>query len=383
MKNRRNVLTNAGGGGPLLTGTIEESKAFNCHSELRERAEALSGNVKHTCHAELVSASIQRCVLPVSMARFRNKFGMTGKGVGRICAFTMAEILLSLTIIGVVAAITLPSLTGNINERTWNTQRKALYARFSQAIPLMGAINGYADGETFISAGLNKVLKINNVCDSDHLEDCGIPSKITTLNAGIYSVPSPFTLQDLNEKFVSYSDSFGSYDQSNVEAVGFETQGGESIMLFYMPNCQAEMGETSDHFVQPKICVNMIFDLNGNKGPNTIGKDMGIMSVLYPSDSNVVMPYPNINDAGTGVEHADALKLCKQQDDEYRLPTRDELASIFINKNILGIPLANSWYWTSSVSSSLRAWDQSMASGRRRTRLKTEKVQNVKCVKRF
>ena len=42
-------------------------------------------------------------------------------------AFTMAEILLSLTIIGVVAAITLPSLTGNINERTWNTQRKALY----------------------------------------------------------------------------------------------------------------------------------------------------------------------------------------------------------------------------------------------------------------
>ena len=55
-------------------------------------------------------------------------------GYGRRIAFTMAEILLSLTIIGVVAAITLPSLTGNINERTWNTQRKALYARFSQAI---------------------------------------------------------------------------------------------------------------------------------------------------------------------------------------------------------------------------------------------------------
>ena len=311
------------------------------------------------------------------LSRFHNGL------VGLRSAFTMAEILLSLTIIGVVAAITLPSLTGNINERTWNTQRKALYARFSQAIPLMGAINGYADGETFISAGLNKVLKINNVCDSDHLEDCGIPSKITTLNAGIYSVPSPFTLQELNEKFVSYSDSFGSYDQSDVEAVGFETQGGESIMLFYMPNCQAEMGETSDHFVQPKICVNMIYDLNGNKGPNTIGKDMGVMSVLYPSDSNVVMPYPNINDAASGVSHADALKICKQQDDEYRLPTRDELASLFINQNILGIPLTSSWYWTSSVSSSLKAWDQSMVSGRRRTRPKTETAQKVKCVKRF
>ena len=64
-------------------------------------------------------------------------------GYGRRIAFTMAEILLSLTIIGVVAAITLPSLTGNINERTWNTQRKALYARFSQAIALMPALNGF------------------------------------------------------------------------------------------------------------------------------------------------------------------------------------------------------------------------------------------------
>ena len=61
-------------------------------------------------------------------------------------AFTMAEILLSLTIIGVVAAITLPSLTGNINERTWNTQRKALYSRMSQAIALMDSIKGYGLG---------------------------------------------------------------------------------------------------------------------------------------------------------------------------------------------------------------------------------------------
>ena len=68
-------------------------------------------------------------------------------------AFTMAEILLSLTIIGVVAAITLPSLTGNINERTWNTQRKALYARMSQAIALMPALNGYGTLKEESSSG--------------------------------------------------------------------------------------------------------------------------------------------------------------------------------------------------------------------------------------
>ena len=58
-------------------------------------------------------------------------------------AFTMAEILISLTIIGVIAAITLPSLQANINEKTWATQRKALYNRMSQAISLMDSLNGY------------------------------------------------------------------------------------------------------------------------------------------------------------------------------------------------------------------------------------------------
>ena len=111
----------------------------------------------------------------------------------------MAEILLSLTIIGVVAAITLPSLMGNINERTWNTQRKALHARMSQAIAMMPQLNGYGSvvsngeigygengysnitdtaAEAFVTEGLSKVLKINNICDADHLADCGLSTTV-------------------------------------------------------------------------------------------------------------------------------------------------------------------------------------------------------------
>ena len=43
--------------------------------------------------------------------------------------FTLAEVLITLTIIGIVAAITLPSLLVNVNEKAWNAQKKALYAR--------------------------------------------------------------------------------------------------------------------------------------------------------------------------------------------------------------------------------------------------------------
>ena len=134
-----------------------------------------------------------------------------------LSAFTMAEILLSLTIIGVVAAITLPSLTGNINERTWNTQRKALYARFSQAIALMPSLNGYGTlkeetdsagstsiedtaAETFVTAGLSKVLKINNICDNMHLSDCGLPDKINPYSGS--AIEFPTTMEEMNSVMV-------------------------------------------------------------------------------------------------------------------------------------------------------------------------------------
>ncbi len=177
-------------------------------------------------------------------------------------AFTMAEILLSLTIIGVVAAITLPSLTGNINERTWNTQRKALYARFSQALALMPNLNGYGTlvegndstsaidnaAETFVTDGLSKVMKINNICDFEHLEDCGIPDNITTLAGSTISNfnSSPYnTLVGFNNMFNGTfnngpNGSGGTeltYSQLDTKAAAFETANGESIFVYYNPKC--------------------------------------------------------------------------------------------------------------------------------------------------
>ena len=289
--------------------------------------------------------------------------------VGLRSAFTMAEILLSLTIIGVVAAITLPSLTGNINERTWNTQRKALYARFSQAIALMPALNGYGTlkeetdsagstsiedtaAETFITAGLSKVLKINNICDNEHIEDCGVPQKIVNLTASTMDMPA--TMGELNSQMISTGNTdFGtSFKMLDTKAAAFETQNGESILLFYNPNCVANMGESRNYFSQPKICANMIYDLNGAKGPNTVGKDIGFLTILYPADSVVVAPMP-YRQTFTGVSSTEAASACKKAGDEYRIPTKDELASLFINKNLLGSQAATSasshWFSSSKI----------------------------------
>ncbi len=286
----------------------------------------------------------------------------------RHCGFTMAEILLSLTIIGVVAAITLPSLTGNINERTWNTQRKALYARMSQAVALMPALNGYgtltedADGnitedtaaETFVTNGLSKVLKINNVCDADHFSDCGFPSKIIGLNNSSWDFPNELKTFNPMMNGSEVLDGMSlSYSMITGKGAAFETQNGESMVVFYNPNCVGDMGESSTYRVQPKMCANFVYDLNGTKGPNTVNKDIGFITVLYPSDSVVVAPvtlYRRVGDRFTWVE---AGRACASQSEEGRLPTVHEAMSLFYNKNLLspnstGGDAALSHMWTST-----------------------------------
>ncbi len=326
------------------------------------------------------------------------------------CAFTMAEILLSLTIIGVVAAITLPSLMANINERTWNTQRKALYARMSQAIAMMPQLNGYGEyegtntdgsvtttkdtaAEAFLTEGLSKVLKINNICDAEHLADCGIATSFTNLAGSIISWPTK--LSELNSMFtdsyIMYPGTSSSILYQNplkdvdTKVAAFETQNSESVALYYNPHCVNDLGEKLSHHSAPKMCANFVYDLNGNKGPNMVGKDIGFVTALYPTETNVVAPFPLPTNAagGVSVDLSTALASCSSQDVESRLPNRDELSAIFYNHLFLGIPLSGG-YWSGSVLSSgesRKAWYLLFRTGTRRYASQTESF-HVRCVKR-
>ncbi len=308
--NKKNVLTCTGGGGRLLSGKtyVTESRPAKC-------------------------------------------------GTGSAGGFTMAEILLSLTIIGVVAAITLPSLTGNINERTWNTQRKALFARMSQAVSLMPALNGYGTrnettenvAETFVTAGLSKVLKINNICDNEHLSDCGLPKKLTTLTGSVID-QFPKTFLELCPKFnFEPENNVNTYKFEDTKASGFETVNGESIALYYNPACNYEkLFAQTWGFVnsRPSVCANLIYDLNGNKGPNTVGKDIGVMTVLFASDSMVVAPTDFKTASSTN-----SAPNCKQFGEEYFFADAYNLIAYFVNSRLLlNEEQASAHVWASTKS---------------------------------
>ncbi len=346
-----------------------------------------------------VSKLVSNEVSKSSYVHYKHKFLLTYSPTYLLTskAFTMAEILLSLTIIGVVAAITLPSLTGNVNERVWNTQRKALYARFSQALALMPGLNGYGTyagsnlgsagsykvsvttdtaAEAFLTDGLSKVIKINNICDNTHLADCGIPTTYTNMAGSTISFPK--TLSEMNTSFTASANPQNYID---TKAAAFETQNGESIAVFYNPHCQADLGETTTHYVQPKMCVNFIYDLNGNKGPNAAGKDIGFVTALYASDPVIVAPVPlatNTSNGMTGFLQKDIAAVCSNNDSESRLPNKDELAAMFYNRDLLS--MTSSGYWSGSRTST-SGWGLNFLNGYRFV-ANDENSSFIRCIKR-
>ena len=334
---------------------------------------------------------------------------------GKKSAFTMAEILLSLTIIGVVAAITLPSLIGNINERTWNTQKKALHARMAQALALMPQLNGYggfttstnASGQAvetsgvaqaFITEGLSKVLKITNVCDSQKLEDCGVAPTYTTLAGGTKSVArdlltfDPLFSNTFSDQYKVNSASFN----YNTKAAAFEAQNGESIVLYYNPFCQDNKDIPTpaanswywDH-AQQYMCANFVVDLNGAKGPNKVGQDISFITAIYPNNPDVVAPDvlpAHGNDSNSykyddaNANTATATTICKKMGAEYRLPTLTEAMAMTYNRDLLGLDTSLG-FWSGSAVGSSHAWGVTMSYGSRTVHPRSY-TRAVRCLRR-
>lgn len=330
-------------------------------------------------------------------------------------AFTLAELLLSLTVIGIIASIVMPSILGNSNERAWVTQKKVIHTRFSQAMSMLPNLTGYGEvkgtyatynsgtntinpqhvdvdtaAETFVREGLSKVIKMTNICNHASLTDCGFPATISSAYGDSYALSSINSIGKLNEQFTSrrsvYRNSIIQYEQLDTRVAAFETVNGESFIVYYNPNCQKEDKEAMFSYTQGNMCVNFIYDLNGIKGPNMVGKDIGIMSVLYPKNPMVVAPIPfdyNIDSSST-VSYNQLTNKCKEFDPlEARVPTKEELASLFYNKKLVKQPhnVNNSTFWSSSTTATDNAWVIDFNDGRRSLNPKSTS-NHYSCIKR-
>ncbi len=177
-------------------------------------------------------------------------------------AFTMAEALIILVIVGFIAAITLPNIVKNITDKVYSTREKNISYKVSQAVLVMkalGLLNDRYDSTDDFVDELQKHLKITKRCDSEHLTECWPSERVTNKKNEVYEVENAKNGQDLHV-FSSYSDN-----------VGLILADGSSIILSYTP-IAIDMIDSEERALST---IDFVMDVNGGMGPNSesTGKD--------------------------------------------------------------------------------------------------------------
>lgn len=176
-------------------------------------------------------------------------------------AFTLAEVLITLGIIGVVAAMTMPSLIQHFQEKELTTAYLRIYSTLNQAYTFAQQEYGTFDmWEQTDADTYSKIRPFLNVAN-----DCpvGVGIKDCFYNGKYYSLDK----QELASNFVAAAG-------KSQPAVRLAS--GESI-LFY------RKGHAVDFMV----------DLNGDKRPNRVGVDFHFLSFNTSKNKLKILPGPS------------------------------------------------------------------------------------------
>ena len=204
----------------------------------------------------------------------------TGEGsrVEGKCAFTLAEVLITLGIIGVVAVMTMPAIIANIQDHVKAKRIENIRQKLSKVTDAMSAtsgINGYADTMAFV-AEMNKHMKIAKICDNEHLSACWPTKEVMLDDEGkmweIAKTKNAKTLKIPKAVLNNYTNT-----------VGIVTADGTSMILSYDKTCDFNPEVTgyaySGGLSNSASCLAGVFDWNGGKSPNKLGKDVITMGV--------------------------------------------------------------------------------------------------------
>ena len=179
----------------------------------------------------------------------------------RANAFTLAETLITLAIIGVVAAITIPSLVKNYNEKAWSTAQDVFTKRLEVATRQMNTeekLAGYSSTMDFVNE-LKRYIKITRVCASNELTKC-FENTILTEDPKEIDITSLSTSENFTK------------DNWGTETVGVQFANGVNALIAYNPN--TEQQPFNNQFSATEASMAILYDVSGHKNPNTIGKDI-------------------------------------------------------------------------------------------------------------
>lgn len=202
-------------------------------------------------------------------------------------SFTLAEVLITLGIIGIIAEITIPTLMQNMARQQYATLTQKAWSETSQFLKMYMTNQGVssicdtdlADGNN-LEAAIRQYFKVVKVCTDPADTSCDIYEKYLSKSGGLTNAFTPIN------------------NSTNYRYVFVLTNGMEISMTLYVSSgslCRTvaypNAGKIQNYFGV------FLVDVNGSKGPNQHGRDYQ-QSFFIGQDGNL---YPL-----AGIEYAKA-----------------------------------------------------------------------------
>ena len=193
--------------------------------------------------------------------------------------FTLAEVLITLGIIGVVAAMTIPTLISNYQERVLVQSAKKAYAQLTNAVGLARAEKGYGNNTAIFNPSntsletakdLSKFYKVQEFCSANDGK-CG----------GTYSYKYAKAYSTDGETYLGGTIG-GNPRFLSMDGILFQVQQYDSCRrtvsnLVTDENGDIALDENKNPITVEKIatyCAEVVIDTNGVKLPNQVGRDI-------------------------------------------------------------------------------------------------------------
>ena len=179
----------------------------------------------------------------------------------RKLGFTLAEVLITLGIIGVIATLTMPTLMSNTAEREYSTALKKAISALTEAIQMNVALENTSFDELYDASDIGGTAKADLDTEANSL--------------------SAFLLNRMQtERFVAIDDAC---DSSGNGAGCLNYSGkhvGDSAMFFRDGSAIIFLStDTIDSATCPEYdgvqCIKVIYDVNGTKKPNLVANCLG------------------------------------------------------------------------------------------------------------
>ena len=257
---------------------------------LSPRNEGLENGTSTLCHSEARSAvgialpqpladmnfsegSIQTITTMRSSRRFAPQDDMIlNESSLRKAAFTLAEVLITLGIIGIVAAMTLPAFISNVQGRIQAKRVENINQKLSKVTDKMAVqsgLIGYPDTMSFVQE-MKKHMSIAKVCDNSHLSECWGTTEVDVGKDKPWEISKTKTAKTLK---INEPDNWA-------DTVGIVTADGTPMILSYDKNCNFDPNNAGLQYNQSSgksnslVCLSGVFDWNGGAKPNKLGDDV-------------------------------------------------------------------------------------------------------------